>query len=552
MRAVGTRFSFDLCDEPWVPVIVHARPARVSLRQLVGQPDTVDGLDLADPLAAIAVVRQVLLPLWWDALGLPEDEQDWQHRWQHPRAGCTQLTTYLDEHRDRFDLFDEVAPFAQVAGLHTARNETKSVSLLLPDHPAGNNVPLFGAHSEGDPPALSPSRAVLALLTAQCVDTSGAKSAAVGDATTKGGRSYPGGPSPVGRLGVLVPLGATLAETLMLNTPLASATDSLTPGQPAWRRPPVTAAWCERDADGLLDLLTWTSRRIRLVPEHQDGNVVVRTVVLTAGDRLRRLPDYEPHTGWERNPKPAADDPPQRPARRRAGRATWRGMQALLATRGPTSDGQTSSLLLRQLADLSDDEMVPPDLRLQVLAAQVFYGKDSAVVEDVVVDVIPLPLAALPESSPVREQLVTMAAQADRLQKAANRLGDAIREAAGGDSIPGNHGQRLGDTLVQDLTPTVRRVLSGLQREPLRVGDADAAWRAVTRTQALDTAEPLLSAAPATAFAERTVKRRGKEYTVKPLSTAERTYKRAIRDTLGPAPEPTQPHQTAIGVDVGA
>jgi len=552
MKAVDTSFSFDLVDEPWVPVIVDGGPARASLRRVVGQPDTVDGIDLADPLAAIAVLRQVLLPLWWDALGLPDDDQEWLHRWQHPRDGADRLQAYLEKHRDRFDLFDDVAPFAQVAELRTAANEVKPVSVLLPDLPTGNNVPLFAARTESDPPALPPRDAILALLVAQCFDTAAIKSGAVGDPATKAGKTTGNPTGPVGQFGVLVPLGATLAETLALNTPLASATDTLSSGQPGWRRPPATAAWAKRDALGLLDLLTWSSRRVRLVPErdHEHDDVVVRTVVLTAGDRLRTPPDYEPHTGWKQNPKPAADAPPQRPARHPPGRATWRGMQALLATRQPTSDGETSSLLLRQLANLRAEEVVPPDLRLQVLAAQIFYGNQSAVVEDVVVDVMPLPVASLPEGTAVRELLVTMAGQARQLQLAANRLGDAIREAAGGDRIPWNRSQRLGDTLVQDLTPTVRRVLSGLQREPQRVGDARAAWREVARRRSLDVAEPVLSAAPAVTFAGRTLKQGGKEYTAR-LSTAERAYRYAIRDALGSPSESVPIDQRHNGVIVG-
>lgn len=524
--------SFDLTTEPWLPVLVGGLPRRASLREIVERPEQY-ALDLADPLAAVAVLRQVLLPVWIDALELPVDGQAWEQRRHQPRAGAQKLLDYLDEHASRFDLFDAVAPFAQVAGLHTAKQETKPVSLLMPNEPTGNNVPLFAARTESDPPALAPENALLALLVALCFDTAAIKSGAVGDPATKAGKTTGNPTGPVGQLGVLVPLGADLAETLCLNTPHVDQTTAVPVGTPHWRRAPLQPAWRERSPDGLLDLLTWSSRRIRLVPEEQGGAVVVRAVVLAAGDRLRRIPDYELHTGWKQNPQPKADEPTHRPRRHPSGQSVWRGMQVLLATGPPTRGGETSTLLLRQLADLRAEELVPPDLRLELLAAQVAYGNQSAIVEDVFSDLLPLPLAALPQDSPVRQLLVTMAQQADELRLAANRLGDTLREAAGGDRIPWDRSQRLGDTLVQDLTATVRRVLSGLQREPDQVEDAGHAWRAVARQRALDVAELVLSSAPATTFAGRLRTHNGREYPLR-LGTAEAAYRHALTEVLGP------------------
>ncbi len=527
---------FNLVDRPWVPVLVAGRPERLALRDLAEQPDAVDGLDLADALGAVAVLRQVLLPVWLDALGLPKDALAWQRRLERPGDSTTRLLDYLDEHRSRFDLFSPTAPFAQVAGLHTAKNETKPVSLLQPDQPAGNNVPLFAARTEAQPPTLSPPDAALALLVAQAVDTAAIKSGAVGDPRVLAGKTTGNPTGPVGQLGVIVPVGACFQETISLNTPCSGASTDLTLGEPHWRRrPPPDACWVEREASGLLDLLTWQSRRVRLLAEVHDGQeVVVSRVVLTAGDRLRGLPEYEPHTAWRREDKPKAGQSPQRPLRHRSGIAVWRGLQSLLATREASGAAQTSSLLLRQLAELGDLQVISPDLRLQVLAVQVFYGNQFAVVQDVFVDLIPLPISALPEDNPVRELLVTVALQAGELQKAANHLDDHLREAAGGERTPWDRSQRLGDTLVQDLTPVVRRLLSGLQRDPEQVEAAGQAWRATARQRSLTAAAQALAAAPMRAFAGRTFHQGGREWTVR-LSVAEAAFGKALNDILGPA-----------------
>jgi CRISPR system Cascade subunit CasA len=545
--------SFNLVDSPWIPVIHDGTRTRVSLQGLAERPDAFEALDLADALGAVALFRQVVLPVWLDALGLPADAHEWRRRWADPRAGATRVLDYLQEHRGRFDLFDAEAPFAQVAGLRTAKDETKPVSLLQPDQPTGNNVPLFCARTEADPPSLSPADAVVTLLVAHCFDTAAIKSGAVGDPAVKAGKTTGNPTGSVGQLGVLVPLGASVAQTLALNTPLS---DRLPVGTPHWRRQPLGPTWTTRPAEGLLDLLTWQSRRVRLLPDVDEEEVIVRRVVLTAGDRLSVVPTYEPHTGWKQEAKPAADTPPQRPARHVPGRAAWRGMGALLATRDPRDnrikasrratqlitrvllatrdprDNRISSLLLRQLADLRVDEVVPPDLRLDVLAVQVQYGNQSAVVEDASMDLLPLPVAALPQDNPVRELLEAMAGNAADLQSAGNRLGDALREASGGDKLPYDRSQRLGDTLVADLTPLVRRVLAGLRTEPQRHHEAEQAWRESARSRALAVAEPLVTAVPARAFAGRSIAQGGREWTAR-LSSAEAQYRRAVRDILG-------------------
>lgn len=525
-------FSFDLIEEPWVPVVVDGRPARRSIHELVERPRSVQSLNLADPLSAVALLRQVLLPLWLGALGLPRDPDEWRRRMLQPELDTPRLLDHLDSVRARFNLFSPTAPFGQAAGLRTAKGEHKPLSVLQPDQPAGNNVPLFGCRTEDQAPTLSPADAALALLVAQCFDTAAIKSGAVGDPLVKAGKTTGNPTAPVGQLGVLVPLGGDLAETMALNTPVETAPGWPPLGTPAWRRSPPSAEWAIRQADGLLDLLTWPARRIRLVPEDDNGQVVVRGVVLCAGDRLAELPQYEPHTAWVRNNQPKAGGPPQRPLRHRSGRAAWRGLTALLATRQTSADGHSSSLLLSQLADLRVRGAVPENLRLDLLALQVVYGNQSALVEDIVVDRIPLPVAALPEESDVREGLLEMSAEADALQRAANRFGDRMREAAGGAALPWDRSQRLGDTLIQDLNVVVRSLLRGLQQQPDQVEQAVSAWRGAAWQRALALVQPAVESAPMRTFIGREVTFGNKSVHVR-LATAVRDYRADLREALG-------------------
>ncbi len=537
--------TFDLIRQPWVPVTVAGQREDVSLLDALTQAHEMDGLGLDDPLQAVAVLRQALLPVVVDALGVPRDEGQSADRWDEAVLDSARIGAYLDEHAARFDLFDETAPFAQVAGLRTEKNELKSVSLLIPAMASGNNVPLFSVRTEADPPSLTPAQAARALLAAHCWDTAAIKSGAVGDPQTAGGKTTGNPTGPLGQLGVIVPLGRNLAETLLLNVPIVPA--GLSPSdRPHWRRPPADPTWMRRPAEGLLDLLTWQSRRIRLVPEGGDrGEIVVRHVVLAAGDRLDHTPgDVEPHTAWRENPKPRAGEPPSRPVRHQAGRSAWRGLAAILATSAPTEDRITSSLLMRQIARLRAEDYLPSTLALQVLTVGVEYGNQSAVVEDVMTDQIPLPVLALMADSPVRGLVLEVVHQAEDLRQAANRLGDDLRAACGAEKLPWDRSQRLGDMLVHAFTPVVRRMLAGLQRDPGRVEAATRAWRQAAHRLCLDIAEPALAATPPEAFLGREVSER----VAHRLATAEARYRAALTRVLGSAPSSTEDPPSIAGV----
>lgn len=533
--------TYDLVHRHWVPVLSQGACLDVSLQDAVTKAHEWDGLALDEPTQMVALLRQVLLPVVLGALGVPRNGEEWSQWLDAGVLDGDRITAYLSEHADRFDLFHPEHPFAQVGGLRTAKNETKPASLLLPAAATGNNVPLFSARTEGDPPALTPAEAARALLATHCWDTAAIKSGAVGDPQVNSGKTTGNPTGPVGQLGVVIPLGPTLASTIMLNTPIIP--QGLAVGdRPQWCAEPAVPAWRRRPARGLLDLLTWQSRRVRLIPEvDEHGSTVVRSVVLAAGDRLDPMPEYEPHTGWRQVENRKAGDPARRPVRHQPGRAAWRGMAALLATTEPAA-GVSSTGLIRQLADLQAEGHLTADLPLQVLTVGITYGNQSAVVEDVMVDNLPLPVAALSPDGEVRTLLLEVADQAEHLRVAANRFGDDLRLAAGGKKLPWDRSLRLGDALVYQFTPIVRRMLAGLQREPERADDAERAWKLTAWRLALDTAELALDAVPPSAFLGRQEpsKRSVSESTssIRPvvhrLSVAEGRYTAAVRRILGP------------------
>ncbi|GIH51613.1 CRISPR system Cascade subunit CasA [Microbispora rosea] len=500
---------FDLVHDGWLPLRQRHDGAllEVGIERALTEADTFTELVVELATQVPALLRQVLLPVVADAVGLPADRAEWRRRFEagaFTEAERDRIRAYLAEHGERFQAFGH-APFAQVGSLEAVSGETKGAGLLVATEFTGNNVPLFGSRTEAEPPALTPAEAVRWLVHAHCWDTAAIKTGAKGDSKVKAGKTTGNPTGPLGQLGVLIPTGRTLYETLLLNLPVGAR--SLL-GTPQWRRPAAGPVWAAAGyPDGLLDLWTWQSRRIRLIPEDTPQGVRVRRVIVAAGDRMRELPEWEPHTAWKYD-KPAAKAKAadRKPRRHMPGKAIWRGLEALLAVHHSDLDSgsvETSSLL-RQAADLRAVGALQEDYPLRVEAFGIMYGTQSAIVDDVYHDLIPLPVAALQADAELYGVLVEMTSQAEQLARAINHLSADLRRAAGLDPIPWDKGQRPGQQLLHRLDPVVRRVLGhvgGLDDEQLET--VLLAWEQVAYRITRQIADEVFAAVPESVFAPR-------------------------------------------------
>jgi CRISPR system Cascade subunit CasA len=297
-------------------------------------------------------------------------------------------------------------------------------------------------------------------------------------------------------------MGRTLYETLLLNVPIGHRTPA---GVPQWRRAPSRPTWEIRDPSGLLELWTWQSRRIRLLVESTaDGDRVTR-IVLTAGDRMRAIPGWEPHTAWVLG-KPAKTDavPQRRPRRHVAGKATWRGPAVPWAAEraGSPPSGATSTLLT-QLGELERDGLLPIGYSLRLGAYGIIYGTQAAIIEDLYHEEIPLPAAGLRGDADAYTLLERMTRQAERLAQAVDRLSGDLRRAAGLDPVPWDRAQRPGEVVVNALEPTVHRVLNGLRTvaDERIIGQALLAWEETAYRETRQIGDRLFATVPENVFA---------------------------------------------------
>jgi CRISPR system Cascade subunit CasA len=516
--------TFDLREQPWIPAVVAGEARDLSLRDALVNAHEIESLDHADPLVAVALYR-LLLAVVIDASPVSTVDA-WRERRRAGRLDRDQLGRYLGARSESFDLFHPTRPFFQVATLQPTSGRLSSPALLMPEVASGNNVPLFSSAPEDAVAPLTPAQAARRLLACHGFDTAAIKTGAVGDPLVKGGKTTGNRTGPLGSLGVTIPLGRSLFETLAFNTPVWVPRPD---DHPAWSRE-IGSTWQTRQPAGVLDLLTWQSRRVRLVPD-EAGQPVVRRVMVAAGDRMEFCPaDLEPHTLWQQPAKsgPAAEVPARHPE----GRSAWRGLSAMLAASAEQSGSNAkksrpwSCGALRQLRDLGVE-----DSQVNVFVVGVVYGNQSAVIEDIQAEVIPLPMHAVGDRDGLRQVLDEAVDQAKRCSDALNALDGNLRRACGGDPVPWDKGSRPGETFIASLDAPARDLLRSAQAGAGDLEGALLSWERVLSARAWDAAAGLLDAAPAPAVRGRQGAGVGRDGPMR-LDVAESFFRASVRKTL--------------------
>lgn len=526
----GRMSTFDLVYEPWLAAAGDGGPRPLPLRLVLRDAQSIPRLAGRSPAVDAAVFLHVILGAYLDLAGVPRTAAEWKQRWENGRIDPAAIDEWCGDVSPRFDLFDPAAPFAQVADLQAANGEVKPFALIDPFRDMGGATPLFWSPAPDEEAAYDPADAAALLIHALAFDTAGIKTGAVGDPEVKRGKLYGNPVGPRGQVGSVIPVGRNLFETILLNTPVIS--DGLPSADlPHWRRPPATASWSMRAPEGPLDWLTWVGRRARLI-SRDDGRV--DGLVLAGGDRFPPpSPDWEVHSAWRRVKNPKAEDPPRRPLRHRSGRSAWQGMDSLVAlSRGADDPGGTDPpKLVAQIERLLTEDALDANYPLSAQVVGYEYGTQSAVVENLITDEVPFPLAAARTDGETAELVDDIVRSAADLAAAVNRLDGDLRVAAGGEPTPWDKGQRPDTLLVQRLDPAVRRILRGLQTEPGRVAEAGVAWKSFASRATRSLGNDLLRSIPPEAFSGREANVAGKTRVVR-AATADSTFQWRINQAL--------------------
>ena len=289
-EAHSVTYSFNLVDEPWIPVLrsAHTSPELLNLRQVLSEAPRLWQLADPSPVVTISLYR-LLLAILHRSLRGPRTSAEWARiagiagygagyragRGAGPVASSggawgreeqEAIDSYLTTWRGRFDLFDPRYPFYQTPDLPVSAR-TGPATVLAQERASPRNQPLLFDHTTSDRAWLTPDAAARALLVQQNFAVGGLISY---DTLREPIANKYVGMAPLLGAAICLVRGATLFETLMLNWVAYNPTEAQPfpfwgDDRPAWERDEPTAP-SERRPNGYVDLLTWQSRRILLVP----------------------------------------------------------------------------------------------------------------------------------------------------------------------------------------------------------------------------------------------------------------------------------------------
>lgn len=328
---------FNLIDEPWITSLTAGgERVQLGLRETLARSHSLRSLANESPLIDAALLR-LLLAIVHRAVG-PEDEDAWQALWATGEFNPAVVDQYLETWRERFDLFHPETPFFQVANLEkqseTYKNGRKpGRELIVEQSSYGAPRELFESRPDGAQATISAARAARWLVALQAFHPGGllTRDTSKGDPTAvKAG--------PVCSSAVVAVRGETLFQSLLLNAcdyPDPDVFPATAEDAPAWEREPLTT-YRKRACRGLLDWLTWQSRRIQLFGNASSGVsefILVSGVELVADEAPR-----DPMCAYRKDDKLG-----YLPIGFREERALWRDSVALLqlkrdpAQRGPVA-----------------------------------------------------------------------------------------------------------------------------------------------------------------------------------------------------------------------
>jgi CRISPR system Cascade subunit CasA len=429
--------SFHLIDEPWILVRrLDGSCDLLSLRQIFAQCAGLRTIGGDIPTQSFAIMRMLLAVVRRAVVWGPDPVARWVQIWRAGDLPADEIEDYLHRVHSRFDLLDPETPFYQVADLTTRKGEFKPVELLLTDVPTGEKF--FTTRAGAGAQSLTLPEAARWVVHCQCYDIAGIKSADPRDPRGRGGKGFPVGVGWAGQLGGIIFEGASVFHTLMLNT---VAQDSHGNGPdpedlPVWERPhPDHLERAALTPTGPADLLTWQSRRIRLIA---DGQRVVN-VLVTNGDPISSHNRWrqELMAGWrysEPQSRKFGDDR-YLPVRWDEERALWRGIAGMLAdVRDSAADRDRfkASGTAHWLSHLLDEEHLDADTIIRPHAYGLTYINQAATVGAAVDDTVLMRVALLGRDSQARVSAVAAVDAASAAVRALGSLAARLAVAAGG------------------------------------------------------------------------------------------------------------------------
>jgi len=352
--------EFNLIYKPWIPCLtVEGTMEEYSLQDVLLYPARIREVVDTAPTVTVSLHR-LLVAILHRALRGPKDSDEWAEMWEAGEYDTRAVDSYLEAWRERFDLFHPDRPFYQ--STNVALRYEQPITKLTHELASPANAASLFDHSLPEFMWFTPAQAARYLVAHQ--------NFAVGGLVSGTGKDKYSTAAPLCKAAICLAKGSNLFQTLMLNLHRYSPEDDIPfPSEKndlaAWERQngpePV-----ERIPTGYVDLLTWQSRRILLIPGDTSGvlqkgksdDVQLTGVIIMKGYQFPKDLDfaaYETLVPFQR-PSPKK---PFAPLFLREDRSLWRDSLALLqARRGRIDNNYQAPRLVQWLGDLVADEIL--------------------------------------------------------------------------------------------------------------------------------------------------------------------------------------------------
>lgn len=397
--------KFDLLEEDWIPCIrLNGVQDKFSLRNVLLSAHELGEIHGESPLVTASLYRLLLAVIY--AIYQPENTPDWQLIWSNHKFSEDQIEKYFSspDILERFDLLSEIHPFYQT----TERiGKPMSLSAIIPEYTSGENGPTLFDHSlNANPIEISLGQAARTIIMAQAFSLGGGKSGIKGKNFTD---------APCARGVLCFAEGKNLFETLMLNLVPYSRHEEVfsESDKPSW----VMDNPIEDDRaipDGLLDYLTWQSRRLNLSLENGDI-LIYRSQALTLDKEAILFDPLKPYRHTERDG--------YKIIRLSENRALWRDSTALF--RIPESKNRPP-LVVDWLSFLVKDDVIPVASRYKLAIYGLATKPGKAIMYFSRKESIPLPVRLTVEDN-LAEKLSLGLSQTEKvnfaLLSSAQRMG---------------------------------------------------------------------------------------------------------------------------------
>ena len=492
--------EFNLLEEPWIRVRTpECTLKEVSITDALLHAHEYAGLAGELPTQDVAVLRLLLAVLQTvfyrvDPEGNPsplEDEEEaidrWGQLWQKKQLPEKPILEYLAAWRDRFWLFHPERPFYQVLEAQIG-TEYGAKKLNGEISESENKYRLFQSYSGTEKDSLTYSQAARWLLYLNSFDDTSSKPK---------GKGLPSvGAGWLGRIGLFLARGNTLAETLLLNLVLLKDGQELwAPPRPYWELDQPRSG--ERTEIPLPDnqatLLTLQSRRIFL---HREESRVTG-YRLIGGDFFERENAFcEQMTLWRKAPEKRNAPTTYLSLRHDSAKQMWREFPSAFA---PAASAHTPGVVqwIVALRDYMDRKSI-----VQFTSVGAVYGDKDFFVNDAFSDSLSFHRFVLDSSHVgVPSKISQEVRFCEEIARAVGGLAEEVAKSAGGQAAPETARARFYFAIDQPF----RRWLAALDPEE-DIDEAVLAWRGQAKRIARQVGQALVEEAGPSALVGRCVK----------------------------------------------